>query len=210
MSLSPKETGGVLQVIMTILSKEFGPERRASACYSAGSTGYHEFLKPLLIAVNDADRVVSFAAASALLEIKSRKVTRDLIRIIRHGTKWHNRYSACVALMGLEDSRARRVLIAVVDDIREDAQIRGMAAEALGRLPRRLCSMNSLVKALGDPAADVRFGALCGISGFAERPPDELHRVIAGLVNDETRASGTETVGQRALEVLESFERLPS
>lgn len=196
------------EVLQTITSPGASEERRVSACSVAGQLRNHDALGPLLTAVRDSSERISFAAGNAISAIKSRKATRELIRVVRSGPDEHNRYAAICALFGVPDRRARPILLTVVNNNDGTPETRALAAEVLGQLPSTPRSVDSLAKALRNANPAVRFGALCGIGGFASLPTGDLESAVAELLNDDSPGSGRETIGQRALLVLESFQRL--
>ena len=195
------------EVFDTIAARDENEERRVVACFVAGQLQRHEALGALLIALEDCSERVSFSAGSALSAIKSHKVTRKLIQVIRCSPREHNRYASICALFGAPDRRTRQILLAVVKG-HGDPQTRSLAAEVLGQLTPTPRSTDALLDALHDGEASVRFGALCGLGGFASPPTGVIERGVEALCNDTARGVGQETIGQRASLLLKEMRSL--
>jgi HEAT repeat protein len=179
-------------------------QRRAEACFLLGELRLRSSVSALLkVGASDNSPEVVWAALCAVGAVGSRRATRALVNIVSSELSPVRRRAAVFALFQLADNRARQALIRAACDASEEHKTRGLAAEALGLLKRTRYTSGVLVRLLSDPSGEVRFGSLCGLAVLRER---SAVPTIRALVSDRTVVDGTETVGDRALLVLRSFD----
>jgi HEAT repeat protein len=160
-------------------------------------------IRALLDALADADATVHWEAAKALSALRDTRVVPPLIALAQGGGASGQRAAAVYALGWLRDSRALAPLVQVLRDSREDAQLRGHAAEALAYIGQRR-AVPALITALDDPAPEVRLWSAFALGEMGDR------RAVAPLerlaATDVTPVPGWRTVGEEARQALKRLE----
>ncbi|MBN1286345.1 MAG: HEAT repeat domain-containing protein [Anaerolineae bacterium] len=163
-------------------------EMRRYALYSVGQIGSRQAIKPLATLMNeDPSEEIRASATNALgwLSVKLSLSSRFLYRLLSH-------------------RKIAEVLIEKLNDTTETPNVRGEAAEALANG----CfteTVPSLINALGDPSAEVRFWsafALGQVGSPAAIPA--LERLAA----DEAIVPGWWSVGKEANDALVTIKNI--
>jgi HEAT repeat protein len=160
-------------------------------------------ISALLAALADADETVRWEAAKALIALGDKRVVPPLIALAQGAGASEQRAAAVYALGFLYDARALAPLVQVLRDRREDAQLRGHAAEALAYLGHRR-AVPALIAALDDPSPEVRLWSVFALGELGDR------RAVAPLerlaATDVTPVPGWWTVGEEAREALKRLQ----
>lgn len=163
-------------------------------------------ISAFLDALADADATVRWEAAKALIALGDKRVVPALIALAQGAGASDQRAAAVYALGWLYDSRALAPLLRMLRSRREDAQLRGYAAEALAYLGNRR-AVPALLAALDDPAPEVRLWSAFALGELGDR------RAVAPLehlaATDGTPVPGWWTAGEEAREALKHLEAAP-
>ena len=162
-------------------------------------------IRALLNALADADATVRWEAAKTLSALGDKRVVPPLLALAQGAGETEQRAAAVYALGWLRDSRALAPLVQVLRDSREDAQLRGHAAEALAYLGNRRAAP-ALITTLDDPSPEVRLWSAFALGELGDR------RAVAPLerlaATDVTPVPGWWTVGEEAREALKRLQAL--
>lgn len=195
---------------------------RARACRLLGLLGAKQAI-PVLLQIGQVEdsEELTWEALSALGFIRSHRATKPLIEVVRTAGDVRKKQAAAYALWLIGDNRARNTFIRVAEDRAEDETTRGFAVEGLGSLKPTARTVTVLVRALRDPSVNVRFSALCALSGAAVlavnqkvRPEVRLlltRRAIPAIrcrLQDKSEIKGEGTVAELAGTTLSNFVRL--
>jgi HEAT repeat protein len=165
---------------------------RLSACWLLGRLGDKRALVPLL-AASEAELV--WEAAKALAVINDKRAVVPLISSLLEGKDIEQQAAAAYALGLLGDKLSVEPLLETLGNRNVHPKVRGHAAEALAHSGDDH-AVDSLITALGDPSAEVRFWAsfALGQLGNKKALPD-LERLLSevailprwGKVSDAAR-----------------------
>lgn len=184
---------------LSLALKDGAAEVREAAAESLGILGDKRAARALLSSLADANALVRAAAARSLGHMGSRRALKPLIRTMLSDEAEEARMAATHALGALGDSRALDAMAAVMNNLHETPQVRGMAAEQLVTVggDRKL---DQLRAALRDSSPDVRFWAAFALGeiGAAEALPD-LQRLAE---TDEAVVPGWRSVKQEAQDAI--------
>jgi HEAT repeat protein len=197
---------------------------RARACSLLGLLRAKEAIPVLLkIGQVEGNEELTWAALSALGLIGSHRATKPLIEVVRTAGEVRKKQAAAYALWLIGDNRARNTFIRIAEDSAEDDTTRGFAVEGLGSLKPTARTVTVLVRALQDSSVNVRFSALCALSGAASlavnlkvRPEVRLlltRRAIPAIrrrLQDKGKIKGEGTVAKLAGTILPNVVRLKS
>lgn len=181
-------------------------EDRRAACSALGALRYRDAVPAMMrLAAADDDADVHWEALNTLGFIGSGRATRFLMRMARDNKDGLRRLGAVYALRFLGDRRADGTLISILKNEGEEERSRGCAAEALGPRPRAVAA---LIDAFESPSVEVRFSALCAMTG-GWCPPDlePARRLLDDDAVGDECDGGRETVGDLAREVVETIEQ---
>jgi HEAT repeat protein len=188
------------------LDKARSMEDRASACSLLGSVGSRDSIFPLLeigASASDDQTILIWESLKAVGALRSRRATRPLMRLIRTTPSLQKRQAAVYGLWGLTDQRAEGLLIRILLDKTENEKTRGFAAEALGLLHPTPHIEKAYIAALQDNSVEVRYSALCGLSG--SRCKGALP-FVKSLLSDDSMMNGEGTVAELAVVVMPQIE----
>jgi HEAT repeat protein len=147
---------------------------------------------------------VRVAACYALLDLGDNRATDCLGQVLSDDRDVEVRKAAAYALGWLRDHRGVQPLLQTLRNVQEDAEVRGMAAEQLGRLEDPL-AVPELRHALLDERPEVRFWAAYALGSFAS---SEVIGDLEVLANSDTAAvPGQGSVRDEALEAIDSIRQ---
>ena len=191
--------------LLTILENDNAPTLlRSAACWFAGRLGQKRLAPAMLVAFRSGNLVLTRQAASDLSLLRSRRVLPALITQLLSAPDPEVREAAAYALRGYffehtADNRVLTALIGVVRNPEEHPGVRGQAAESLAySRNKRACS--SLISALRDPSAEVRFWAAFALGQIrCQAALPHLRRLAH---NDKRRLRGWWGVGKEAADAI--------
>jgi HEAT repeat protein len=146
----------------------FDPKARGIACWVLGRSRDKKTVAALLAAFEDNDIDLQWEAAKSLGFLGSKRAVKPLIIALLEASSAEKRSSAAYALGLLQDKRAVNPLLRVLNTKREEARVRGYAAEALARFKESKVA-DSLIKALKDSNPEVRFWATYALGQIGDR-----------------------------------------
>ncbi len=133
--------------------------------------------------------------------VRSRKVTKSLIRVLRRSSHPKQRAALMVALGELADRRAIHCIGECLLNRNEEPVVRDLAAEALmsfiRRRPKRIVKL--LGGAIDDPDVEVRWTVVRVLSAARHRGAALL---LERMLEDVAVASSGEVIGELAAECL--------
>lgn len=180
---------------------------RGTACWVLARLGDQRAALILIGLLQDADDSVRGEAARSLGVLGATRAVRPLIRLLQREASARVREAATFSLGLLGDVRALRALTRRLDDPDEHERVRGMAAEALGDL-RDGRAGPSLIAALGDPSAVVRFWAAFALGDLKDPRARPALRWLAAT--DETEVPGWRAVKDEAAAALRRIDEAPA
>jgi HEAT repeat protein len=204
------EHGGTTLASTMALARD-GPESaavREIACWFLGRLRRRRAAGALVEALADGPEPVRAAAAVALGELADASGAPALSRALRSDASPIVRQRAAGSLGQLAAPKCRPALVrALTEDV--SAEVRGQAAEALGSYGAR--AVAPLVRALEDPAAEVRFFAAFGLAQLSgERAVAQALPALRRLAaSDRTRAGRWGSVRKEALSAIAAIEARP-
>lgn len=166
---------------------------RSAACTALGKLRTAEAIEPLINVLGDPNRHVSEAAVKALVLINS-SVLESLIN--RLGDPDFPRKAACRVLGQLDDPRAVRPLLTILDD--QDSDVRVAACEALGQLGDER-AVGPLVRMMGSGSSGARMAAGASLERMNK---GRLARAVAWTIDGLSK--GAEELGRLISEGEES------
>ena len=126
---------------------------RMRACWLLGQLHNKRAVHALLTVFWDQHPHLRRQAAHTLGIIKSKRAVKPLIAALQGAASADQRANAAYALGLLGDERAAEPLVTTLNNISEDANVRGHAAESLTYLPKNSTfAIPALANALADPA----------------------------------------------------------
>jgi HEAT repeat protein len=152
------------------------------------------------------DWEVAWEAAQILIAANSKKVTRQVLKVLRSAPFLHSKVYSIVVLRLLEDPRALPALLQILDRTTEP-ELRDEAAEALGTFGRLRSSraLDALVRASRDPDARVRYSVAHSLASFGWSPV--ARTTLEYLLGDtEVPLGQLASVGSEAQTALEIWK----
>lgn len=180
-----------------------GETHRATACLLVGRLRLRSAL-PMLMGVACLERpdLLVWESLSAIGAVKSRTVTRPLLRLLKTADSATKRHGIVFALSQLRDGRARGALSQLLLDQGEDISVREVAAEALGLITPSKRSLSALLEALNDDSPRIRYSAVCALGALRD---EDAVAALRTATQDKAVLEGEGTVGARASLVLEEI-----
>jgi HEAT repeat protein len=176
---------------------------RETLLWLAGQLHDDRAVDALAKALRSKDARVRSAAATALGFLGSERGLAPLQQAVVEDPDLETREAAAIALGTLDDPRGVPTLIGVLSNGSEDSSVRGTAAEKLGWLQDRR-ALQPLVKALGDPAPEVRFWAAHALGWLGDEA------TVPALSKLETDSVEIDTHGTIAAEAEEAIRNIRS
>ncbi len=159
-------------------------DSRAAAASGDKEERRAESIPALIDELAQGDLFQAWAASEALIAIGSRRHGRRLVGLLRRDYPQHVRQAAIYAIWLLGETRGEQALIRIGDDLSENDTLRLMAVEALGNTCTREPSQRALARFVSDPSLNVRYSALCALSGTWKRLPDFLVSALSERLDD--------------------------
>jgi len=161
---------------------------RETAAWFVGQLREKSAMPALLHALKEGATItLTWEAAKSLSVIGGRHAVPILTRILRSSRQSEKRVAAAYALGVIGDSRATAVLIRILNGRSRDARLRDHAAEALGRTGGK-SAIPPLLKALGDPAPEVRGSAAYALGQLgAHQAIDKLRQLTRSSIEADAR-----------------------
>ena len=142
-------------------------------------------------------------SGTALEDIRSRTATEPLLRVLRDCPFPASREAAAKVFKRLKDPKAIRVLKEVFLNTQERPYVRFQAGAALAEW-KASRFVEVLLKCSSDESAEVRFVSVYGLGLSGDR---RALPVLRRLTADNEVAVAHTTVGEEALDALETFAR---
>jgi HEAT repeat protein len=152
-------------------------------------------------------KIAIWEAAKSLVRENNLSAIPRLRKILTHSKDTEQRAAAAHALGGLHDQRAVHPLISTLKNRRERPKVRGMAAEALGDLSKRLDTTveTALIAALSDPSSEVRFWSAFALGSVRSRKAIPILRHLAKTDRGEIR--GWSSVAKEVSDAIRRIEK---
>jgi HEAT repeat protein len=177
---------------------------RCAVCWFLGRLGRPEVLPALCRILKDGPTRLRLETCYSLLELHDTRAVTCLRGALSNDADREVREAAAYALGWLHDRRAVPTLLRALEDRAEDASVRGMAAEQLGRFEDP-GAVAGLRRGLKDDQAEVRFWAAYALGEYG--PPDAIADLEALAAWDAAEIPGQGTVRNEALEAIDSIRQ---
>jgi HEAT repeat protein len=136
--------------------------------------------------------------AVGLEALRSQTVLPVLIKALRSGKHAGNRVAAAWTLGSVRAKTAVPMLLKVMADQHEDAEVRAECAEALGNIGLRR-AVPPLIRALADASPEVRFWAAFALGKIGDR---RALTPLERLTTDRTVVSRWWAIGKEATDAI--------
>jgi hypothetical protein len=201
--ISELGVSSVEELISIVSDKLSSRERRITACIALGDVGLVKALRPLLKLFREDDAQLLSAASNAVIAIRSRAATPQLLTVVKRTTNIVSRECAIYALRSLSDPRAKRSLIRVIDNPNEAPSTRSLAVEALAATSNARDAIDALIRATHDDSISVRYAAVNAI----ETDNSRARKALRERLKDTGRLKGKDTIGKLAHHRLEEYKK---
>lgn len=177
-------------------------DTRYGTIWVLGQLGNRRAVPALISALKDKSPILRAEAARQLGLIQGKRAIVPLAEVLCTDVDAEVREAASYALGYLQDPRSFNALLEALRDVNQSPLVRGMAAEQLASFSR-FPAIPSLIVALHDPSAEVRFWAAyaLGALGASEALPD-LERLAA---TDTESVPGWWSVAKEARDAIENI-----
>jgi HEAT repeat protein len=196
-------------VIPTLADRSAPQASREDAAFVLGALRCRDGVAPLIEVLAQGQPSLSSACGSALIEIGSRRGSRELMRIVRGKYPLAARQEAVYTLWWLRETRAEQVFIQLSGSVHlEEEYTRGIATEALGNTVQRPRSQKALRDRLFDPSISVRYSALCACGMMNRRKiPGLLREALEAKLTDPDKVDDDRVIAKFAAELLGRYSQ---
>lgn len=178
------------------------PELLTSAAWLVGLAGVEELAPDLEALVHErTPELVLWEVGKGLIGLDAGRPA--FRRLLQEASGDAPRKVAVHVLGALRDDESLSAILAILDSSHEPADLRGEAAEALGYLADP-GSLETLLRAAGDPAADVRFWAVFALGELRDERARPLLEEMAR--SDHAEVEGWWAVSKEARDALARFD----